>query len=402
MQLYQTTYRDIIEHILDVFGAATDATTERSARRAIQSAYVELQNKRNWVYYQHRNRLYTVVPQTSANTANTTVQYQHSSGIIPRMVTITGGTWPSWAGDGTILFGTGISISIPGANIPCIVSSRISDTVLQLFSTSNPGQDIDAGASYTLYQDTYTLPVDYGAQGEFVSMGYSRILNYQTPANFVALQRTMVSPAHPYYWTTKGDNHRYGALAAQFYPPPDLLYCFDYGYRRRPRQLLVDGYTTGTATITSAGTTVTGTGTTWTAAMVGSVIRFAPDTANVPTGFGGANPLAVERTIASFTNAQSLELDQVPGMDLTGVAYSISDPVDIEPGAMLNYFFREAEKQMRIIRRVKEVNNESLQYREALLSAFDADSRHYENRSTGSGGMWPASIQNMPRGSDVI
>lgn len=70
-----------------------------------------------------------------------TVQYQHSGGSSPRLVTLTGGTFPVWAGDGDIL--------INGTVHEC--TSRLSDTTLQLSTAHNPGVDISAGASYALY-----------------------------------------------------------------------------------------------------------------------------------------------------------------------------------------------------------------------------------------------------------
>lgn len=385
-QLLLDTYRDMVDRAIDYVGSAVDPTTERFARRAVQDAWNEFWSKRNWTYYYHRLRTWTVAPYNTG-----TVEYLHSSGLIPRQLTLTGGTWPSWAGSGTVGFG----------NIPNIVGARISGTVLQLQEQSNPGQDVAAGTTYSLWQDSYALPADFGAMGEQVRMGYSRWLKYLTPDEFVKYQRIQISPAAPYVFTIKGDEHAYGALAVCFYPPPDALYEIDASYRRKPRQLNILEYSTGTASTTSGLTTLTGTGTTFNAAMVGSVLRLAQDNTAVPTGVAGANPFYVERTITAFTDANTLTLDADPGATLSGVKYSISDPLDIEPGAMRNYFIRELERQMRMLRRMEPTKGEERQYEQVMMAAFEADSRHYESRSTFGSNVFPGSVYDMPRGGDL-
>lgn len=386
MKLILDTYRDMVDRALDYIGSDSSAISERFARRAVQDAWNEFWSKRNWVYYYHRFRIWTVAPYLTG-----TIEYLHSSGAIPRQLTLTGGTWPSWAGDGTIALGT----------VTNIVAARVSGTVLQLQESSNPGQDVAAGTLYSLWQDGYTLPADFGAMGEMVSLGYSRLMKYETPDVFLIAQRVQIAPAHPYIYTIKGDEHRYGALAVHFYPPPDFAYNFDASYRRKPRQMNILEYSTGTAATTSGLATLTGTGTIFNAAMVGSVLRLAENNAAVPTGVSGANPFYIERTITGYTDPQTITLDTDPGATLSGAKFSISDPVDIEPGAMRNYFVREVERQMRMLRRMEPTKDEEKQYVQSMNAAFEADARHYEQRSTWSGGIFPARAIDFPRGGDI-
>jgi hypothetical protein len=136
--------------------------------------------------------------------------------------------------------------------------------------------------------------------------------------------------------------------------------------------------------------------------MVGCVVRFAQDSSvqEIPTGLTGASPFFLERTISAYTDGQTLTLDQDPQMSLSGVKYSISDPVDIEPGAMLTYFLREVEKQVRIARKMKPMEVEEIQYRDAQLSAFEMDNRHYAEASE-YGTYWPRDVWAGPITAEV-
>lgn len=281
----------------------------------MQDAWNEFWSKRNWTYFYHRFRTWTVAPYNTG-----TVQYLQSSGAIPYQLTLTGGTWPSWAGMGTVAFGgTGVVYAPPPygtlglGNIPNMVAARISNTVLQLSASSNPGEDVTTDSPFQLWQEAYTLPADFGAMGEQVRMGYSRWMKYLTPDEFIKYQRIQISPAAPYCYTIKGDEQKYGALAINFYPPPDALYQIDASYRRKPRQMNILEYSTGTVSTTSGITTLTGGGgAIFNANMVGSVIRLAQDDSAVPTGVAGANPFYIERTIVAFIDAQTLTLDSDP------------------------------------------------------------------------------------------
>lgn len=388
MQLSLWTYADLIGHAIDYVGASTDATTERFARRAVQMAMNAIWNDRNWVYFYSRGRINTV-----ASYATGTVGYDATGGAVERQLTLTGGTLPSWAANGVLAIG----------NVPYDLFARVSGTVAQLATYSDPGIDIAAGTGYTLAQDTYTLPTDFGAMGEMINVGYARMMQFVAPDEMLKMQRMQISPAAPYSYTTMGDPRRYGALVIKFYPPPDAVYAMDYTYRRSPRQLNVIGYDAGTASVTNGSATLTGTGTTWTSSMVGAIVRLAANgDTNTPTGVSGANPSVQDRSVAAFVSATELTLDAVVTQAFTLAKYAISDPVDIEQGAMLEYLLRSVERQMRIIRRLKATSDEERQYKEAQMMAYEADARHYESRHVFSGSLFPARLAQMPSGADSV
>ena len=67
---------------------------------------------------------------------------------------------------------------------------------------------------------------------------------------------------------------------------------------------------------------------------------------------------------------------------------------------MLTYFLREVEAQVRMTRRLKAMDVEELQHRDAMLSAFEMDGRHYEMADTY--GMGRHSLRNwdLPLGAE--
>jgi hypothetical protein len=268
-----------------------------------------------------------------------------------------------------------------------------------------------AGSPYQIFQESYPLPVDFSACDEVYIVGIGTLMQYVPPGEYFRHQRIHVGPAVPHVYTFTGDPRRYGSLSVLFYPPPLTEYTVDYNYRRQSRALSMHGtspvvaYSTGKVTCTIAGgqLLVSGTGTAFTPDMVGAVIRFA-GTANgsVPTGQGGTSPFFAQRIVSTYTNPSAITIDQPIGTDLTGVPFAISDPVDLEPGAMSTYFLRECEKQARMIFRAETTKDEAKEYRDALTSALEADMRHYEARSTfGQSGLSRTRIANMPVGAPI-
>jgi hypothetical protein len=376
------TYADAISHCIDYMGSSTSQETERYARRAVQLAYKEMASKRNWNYFYHIGHVTTV-----ADYSTGTIAYDHTGGAQERMVTLTTGTWPSWAADGML--------DIDNIFYPC--TRRISDTVITLADANNPGADVAAGTEYTIAREHYTLPVDFGAMDRVIQHDHSTTMTYLPPGEFFCQQRTSVSVANPWSYTITNDPNRHGAMAIRFYPVPDEIYQFGFYYRRRPRTLKIDNYSTGTVSTTSGQTTLTGSGTVWNSTMIGSIVRFAADAVDVPTGLSGASPFWLERSITAYTSATSLTLDQDPQQSLSGVKYSISDPVDIESGAMLSYFLRECERQCRLIRRMEPSGSEDQNYALSYHTALEADNRRLERQDL----MFPRRLADMPLGDDV-
>lgn len=381
------TYSDAIDHVLDYLGSGPTADFSRDARRAIQLAYRDLAVAHKWTLYYQDGMIHTVGAYQTG-----TIQYQDSSGSVPRLVTLTGGVWPSWAQYAVLRF---------NGNINYEVAARIDDTTLQLAAGSNPGEDVDAGQTYTLYRDTYPLPCDFvWADTMHTPLNWGGF-QYVHPRDWLAERVLIATIGTPRYYTFRGDRHYFNTLSLALYPGPDKDYDIQFVYQRRPRTLAIDSYRAGTATTTNNSTTINGSATVWTSNMVNCVIRFSSDNKNYPTGTFGTNPATYERVITQVSSAGSLTVDTAIPANLTGVKYTISDPVDIEDGAMLIAFLRGCEAQAAKSRVLKDRPDAAAAYAMALAEAKAADARTNIMRGVHWERGFRLQLKHMPLGADV-
>ena len=356
-RLTLNTYSDAVQHLVDYLGAATGEDNVRFARGAVQDAYKEFANVHQWSYYFTRGRCNTVVPQNTG-----TIAFTFSS----LTVTLCDATWPSWVLQGVLVI----------QNVPYQIASNPTSTTITLTPQASPAADIVSGTGYTLYQDAYPCPIDLVETDEIVNLVNSLDLEFEHPSTWLTLQRVYRGPATPRTYTIMGSSTQYGELTFRFYPPPDNVYPLDFIYKRRPRPMVYADVNQGKVSTTNGQVTVTGTGTAFTPDMVGSVIRFsAVGNTKTPTGIEGQNPFSYERTIVAYSSPTSITIDADPGLTSSGVYYNISDPIDIEEGAMLSFFWRYCESKMRMKRRMTALPEEIQLYTECMERAMEADNR---------------------------
>ena len=134
------TYFDLVESLItSSYGGPQDAE-QRDIRTAIHRAYNELTTIKDWAYYHVHGRVITDAPYSTGTVAS-----------VDELVTLTGGTWPSWAASGAyIKIGDEI----------CRVASRLSSAVIELDTTLALKANV-SGESYTLYRTVYPLPSDF-------------------------------------------------------------------------------------------------------------------------------------------------------------------------------------------------------------------------------------------------
>lgn len=381
-QLRLTTYQDAIQHVVDYLGAASGDDNVRFARAAVQDAYNEFPAVHQWSYLFTRGRINTVAPYTTG-----TITYTDTT----RTVTLASGTWPSWVLQGVLIIN----------NIPYAIASNPSSTTITLTPQSNPGADVAAGTSYTLYQDSYSCPIDFASTDEVANISNGLDLEFEHPSTWLTFQRVYRGPATPRHYTIIGSTAYFGLMSMRLYPPPDAIYPLDFMYKRRPRALSVAEYTAGTVATTSGSTTINGSGTSWNSDMVGSVIRFsAAGNTDTPTGPSGENPFSYERTVLAVSAVDTITVDADPGITTTGIHYAISDPMDIEEGAMLSFFWRYVEKKIRSGRRMTPAEGEMESYAESLERALEADNRSTSRQAAGGAGRFGRRLRDFPSGAD--
>jgi hypothetical protein len=378
------TWKDVIDHLVDWMGGDAAQSTRRDARRASLSALRDLANDSLWSYYMGRHRFVT-----SAVYQAGTVSYDHTGGAYERMLTLTGGTWPDWAAYGVVQI----------SNITYEVASRVSGTVLQLTTNTNPGEDL-ADQEYVIYRDTYSMPTDFQAMGEVVIQNQAVSLVYEKPGDWLQRLRFYRGTATPRLYTIRGSPDFMNAMAISFFPPPDQAYPIDMVYKRQPRPLRTDQYNAGTVTVTSGSADVSGSGTAFTSAMVGSVIRLSADRNLDPTARWGSNPAAVERIVTAVSSGTALTVDDAVGDTYSSTRYVISDPVDVETTSMLTALLRGAEMQTGYARNREDYRKFETAYREALVRAREADARSFREDAAGGRRVFPARLADYPLGPD--
>ena len=389
-----TTYKDMKLHVIDFLGGNPGGDASRDARRAVQNGYRDLGAASNWSYFYQRGRVNTVAPYMTG-----TIAYTNAT----KTVTLTGGTWPSWAAQGVLVIGavtTGTPVMQTG-NVLYQVASNPTSSTLVLTNQTNPGVDIPAGTTFTLIQDTYPLPTDAMSCERMILVNNAYALQYEHVGLWLERQRIFHGPAMPRFYCYRGDPSYYGAMAVSFFPAPDNAYPIDFIYKRMPRPLRVEDSNTGTASGVMGAVGLTGVGTAWTADMVGSVIRLSGDGLNLPDSVVGSNPYAQQRVIAGWTSATSLTVDEPWSQTLTGVKHVVSDPVDMEYGAMMTALFRSCEYQVSMTRAQKRIADTQKLWQQALIFARECDSRNFALEASGGRPMYPYRLAQMPRGPDV-
>jgi hypothetical protein len=322
------TYQDAVDHLLETFGVERGSNVHRQARRAVQMAYGSFADMHRWSYYDQRAQFQTVATQTTG-----TIAYDHTLGTYEREVTLSGATWPT--ADDVRLY----SLIIDNKRYD--IEDVKSTTVLTLTSTNNPGADVAAGAAYTLYKSKYHLPINFRKMtSDLKNVEESEALEYVSPEDLLEYMMGDWQPTDPVIYTVKNDAEVYGGWLVELAPPPVAVETWEYTYEASPRPIRTERYATGTVT-TDGTTTVTSNGATFVSDMRGAILRVPVSGTTEPGGIVGSidvsgntvNRFDVQRSIVNLTST-TLTTDAAISTR-AGVGFTISDPVDMEPGMMM-------------------------------------------------------------------
>lgn len=364
------TFEDVVEHVLDMYDIDSTARNRRQARRALLRAYRDLPQMRSWTCFSRQAVINTV-----ASYSTGTVEYDHTGGTYERQLTLTSGTWPTWAALGRVLIN----------NVSYTIDERKSGTVVTLTESSNPGQDVAAGETYEIFRESYPFPNNFRKIIQIMDTEDQKVVPIVDDLfQHTASNSTYRSPGTPWIAALRNDGEAYGTLSLVFSPPPSTARTYDVIYEAKPRDFTVgsETYTAGTITTSAGSTTVTGSGTGWAASIhQGGILRVSSSSQRLPTSLVGnrqdnlLNPYVAQRTIVKVNSATSITVDASIDTTYTGVMYTISDPIDLEATSMMTAFFRLVELELARLLTRADVPVREQSWVMALRAAMENDQR---------------------------
>jgi len=329
------TFADVIEHLIEWSRGHSGTVPKEAIMSAINAAYEDMAGLHDWPFLLRPGRIFLHAEQTDG-----TIAYDHTGGTYERELTLTDDTWPDWCIDASVRIG----------NVTSDIAAKKSTTVVTLDEMMNPGQDVDSGTGYSLYQRRDKLPADFGRFTDPMAETNWRFGKQVSQKRMDMLDRWQQSSGTIEYYSIAEMPDIYGHKAIYIYPRPTSDQTVDFTYWRLPRPLRYSGHASddydGTVVVT--GSSVTGTGTAFASDMTGAVMRFSSDTTK-PTGRFGSHPFVEERTIHAVADTTHLTLDNNVGTNRSGVRYVISDPMDLGLEAH-NAFLRRCEMHLAVAR----------------------------------------------------
>jgi hypothetical protein len=323
------------------------------ADEAIAQAYRKIGGITSWAYLHRRTQINTNAPYSTG-----TITYVAST----RIMTLTGGTWPSWTGQALILL----------SQSAYAVQQVIDSTHILLTPDRSPVTDITTQTAYVAMQSEYQLPANWIRMEEIVMMGTVWSLYPVEPGSMLSMTRFFFSPSRPWQYLTRGSTYFEGRMAMEFGPPPNYQYTYDMSYYAQPRQRTLPGPVSG-GTVTVNGTAVVGNNTAFTQSMVGCRLRQGTTTA-VPVGEYGTAGSTAENTIATVTDSTHLTLVDA-GQSSSGVQYLIDDPIDIDRQSMDEVFCRICEYEFAVLIRLNSREEKRQEMIQAIKNAQAMDVR---------------------------
>lgn len=328
------TYQDAVDLLVDVFQIPNKTgMVLRTAMRAVDNALIRLPGQADWSYYNRRAML-----RTEAAYATGTVAYTHSS----RQVALTSGTWPSWAAFGRIRF--------DGHNYE--VESRVSDSVITLPSGENPGANVAAGETFSLWRDEYVLPDDFLKVGALYDQSGMYPLEYLPADSQQEIQAAYNSTGFPEWFTIRRSSNYSGRRVLVLSPGPSTARSYEFSYGARPMPVRIRDFSARTCS-TSGQTVTFVAGTVLPPDITGSVIRFSSSSDQLPTSKYGRldesgeavfNLAVAEAMVYERTSDTTLTVDRTLPT-LSGVRFTLSDAIDIEPITQQDAFIALMESE---------------------------------------------------------
>lgn len=371
------TYRDLIDHLIDVFGLDGKDVNEvaRKIRRSAKEAVGSMHAAHNWEYFIRTGMITSSAPYSTG-----TIAYTSST----RRFTLTGGVWPSDAEFGSII--------IDGARFE--VQRRVSDTVIEMDSLQTPAADIAAGTGYQWIRQRYLLPFDVSDIREMTDTRLTSCMARTSPDDTFWASEAWHTNGSPSMWCMVQSRRRPGRWEVWLGAAPEDVRQYRYLYRPRWGANEVEEISTGTVSV-SADVATFSSGV-LTESCVGAVLRISSSadkptntigrysTTNMDTVENILNPAQYERVIQEVSSATSAVLNETIAAGVTTKGYTISTHVDVNREGMEEYLYRLAEHRYLMISRADpEVMRTSEYYvKKALIVAMNADARRIQMNSS--------------------
>lgn len=351
------TRGDQLKQLADTFGI--ESQTEKLARLAkvaVRTCQADIATRHDWKYLISRAQINLVAPYSTGSVAYTAAT---------RTLTLSGGTFPTWAPQGVILMNRNVYA----------VDSRTDGTHLVLSAGRCPADDVAAGTEYSLAQTNYDLPADYVELLQLVELERLWPVSYLPPDELLARTQIWFQPATVFFYTILGGSN--GRMQLQWSPPPNDARTFDILYQSKPRPFtLPSAYSTGKTETTAGSAIVNLTSAVLPQDIAGCIFRVGTTSVR-PDGPDGDNPAVEEHVILSRVSDTSLQLRDNAVFTGSGLNYEIDDPIDIEPTSMLTLY--DAMCEARVLQRHQSppdrVAFAARQERDALVKAIEADAR---------------------------
>ena len=329
------TFQDAVEHLLDIFDLdRNNESNVRQARRAVLRAYRELYHKRRWTYG-HRRLMIT----TAASFNTGTLTYTASN----RTATFTSAI-PADARHRMLKIN----------RIHYDIVERVDANNLKLSTDSSPDSDLAAGTTFELYRDSFPIPSQVVKLQTLTDItSSSRELAYVTPDEFTFLTRGLASTSQPTFYTFARDENDPSGYSIRFGHAPNSQRTYEASAIVEGRPLRIDKHANTCSVVTATDPLVVNFGSSLPEQVrSGSVIRISSTSAE-PTGPVGSirdssgddsyNLPLYERYVSERTNSTSIKVTEAIPADVTTVGCVISDPIDVEEGAMQTVFELYAE-----------------------------------------------------------
>ncbi len=364
------TVSDVMAALNDyLHGADRGSATHPMMFRALQQAYREVGSFKDWSFLIADGRVVLRGPYTTGSVA-----YDSAT----RALTLTDGTWPSWAENGSV-------------RLEDVVSdvASVSGQVATMDATLSPAADIAAGATYSLFPRWYALPNDLKSMSD--TQDEDRTFtrgSYVTAETMSRLIRSNSETGDVLAWTVRDVPDLIGTLGLFVYPPSDEGETLDFVYNRHPRPLRYGGYGAadfiGTVSVTAGSPTVTGASTAFDSRMVGSLFRKGANNTQEVSGIEGPNTYEEQRSIIAVASATSLTLDADIVTTRASVTYRITDPIDLKADVHLA-LMRSAEYHLSTYLNAKDRTIAFQIAEDAKKKASMADGRVRASRIAGGG-----------------